>query len=163
MQILFLTEQYPPVVWDGIGSYTYEVAQALTELGHEVHVLCCQGRRILDEDLDGVHVHRRPLLRIPVSRVLGPLGRFLAGKNYPRDSVTLRISLAISYAWWFRRLHLQPDVIETSDGETRALLLNARATYPLVINHHTPTVLPLRLLGTRLTLKGRVADRLDRI
>ena len=140
MRILFLCEQYPPVVWDGVGSYTHDIAPALTGLGHEVHVLCCQGRRIVDEVDEGVHVHRRPLLRLPVSRYLGRFGRLVTSPDHPRDSLSLRASLAVSYAWWFSRLGLEPDVVETNDGETRALLLNARRRFPLVINHHADDV-----------------------
>lgn len=163
MRILFLCEQYPPVVWDGVGSYTHDIAPALTGLGHEVHVLCCQGRRIVDEVDEGVHVHRRPLLRLPVSRYLGRFGRLVTSPDHPRDSLSLRASLAVSYAWWFSRLGLEPDVVETNDGETRALLLNARRRFPLVINHHTPTMYDVRLRPGGLSARGRAADRLDRV
>ena len=160
--IVFLCEQYPPVVWDGAGAYTHDVAQALAGLGHEVHVVCCQGWHRRDE-LDGrVQVHRRPLLRVPISRLLGRHGHLVAGQDYPRDSLALRLSLTLSYAWWLRRLGLTPDVVETQDGETRALLIAWRHSVPLVIHLHTPTMLDVRLAG-RLGWKGRLADRLDRI
>jgi len=162
LSIVFLCEQYPPVVWDGAGTYTHDVAQSLTKLGHEVHVVCCQGRRSSDEVDGHVQVHRRPLLRVPVSRLLGRYGHLVAGRDYPRDSLTLRLSLMVSYAWWLRRLGLVPDVVETQDGETRALLIAWRHSMPLVIHLHSPTMLDLRLAG-RLRWKGRLADRLDRI
>ena len=63
MRIVFLCEQYPPEVWDGVGAYTCNVARALAAIGHEVHVLCAKGVRIRDEYDKGVHVHRRPPLR----------------------------------------------------------------------------------------------------
>ncbi|WP_261558447.1 glycosyltransferase family 4 protein [Frankia tisae] len=161
--ILFFCEQYPPVVWDGAGTYTAALATALAQLGHDVHVLCAQGYRFDDSVENGVHVHRRPLLRVPVSRALGKFGAQLRGPLYPRDSLTLRASLPLSYSLWARRLGLRPDVIETQDGETRALIQAARRSVPLAIHLHCPTMLAVRLAGQPLGAKGLLADRLDRI
>jgi glycogen(starch) synthase len=163
VKVVFLTEQYPPVIWDGVGTYTATIAPALAALGHEVHVVCCQGRRLRDEVHDGVLVHRRPLMRIPISRYLGRYARFLRGRDYPRDSISLRLSLAVSYGFWMWRLGLQPDVIETDDGETRALVYALRDGAPLVIRLHTPTLLDVRLRDGELSWRARLADRLDRI
>jgi glycogen synthase len=163
-RILFLCEQYPPVVWDGAGAYTAAVAVALAALGLEVHVLCAQGRRVTDTVDRGVHVHRRPLLRVPVSRALGRYGQLLTGPLYPRDSLSLRASLSVSYAVWLRRLGLRPDVIETQDGDCRALAMVLRRSFPLVVHLHCPTMLPVRLAaGGPLAWRGRLADRLDRV
>ncbi len=162
MKIVFLCEQYPPIIWDGAGVYTHDIAHALVALGHQVHILCAQGRRRADEDHDGVQVHRRPLLRLPVSRYLGPLGRSFQGKNHPRDSLSLRMVLAVSYAFWLRRLELHPDVIETQDGETRGLRTALRRDVPLVIHLHTPTMMDVRLREGELHGRGALADQIDR-
>ncbi|WP_163550400.1 glycosyltransferase family 4 protein [Candidatus Frankia nodulisporulans] len=161
--IVFLCEQFPPVVWDGAGSYTATLAIALAKLGHEVHVVCAQGHRIVDTVQDGVHVHRRPLLRLPVSRGLGPIGDRLRGPLYPRDSISLRASLPLSYTMWMRQLRLQPDVIETQDGETRGLMQAMARSRPLAIHLHCPTMLTVQLAGAPIDPKGRLADRLDRM
>jgi glycogen(starch) synthase len=163
VNIVFLTEQYPPVIWDGIGTYTATIAPALAALGHEVHVVCCQGRRLRDEIHDGVFVHRRPLMRIPISRYLGRYARFLRGRHYPLDSISQRLSLAASYSFWMWRLGLQPDVIETQESETRALVFALRDVAPLVIRLHTPMALEVRLRHGRLSWRAQLADRLDRI
>ncbi|HEY2735136.1 MAG TPA: glycosyltransferase family 4 protein [Polyangiales bacterium] len=163
LRIVFLCEQYPPIVWDGVGIYTRDIAHALVKLGHEVHVLCAQGYRIKDEVDAGVHVHRRPLFRIPISRYLGPLGPIVAGRDYPRDSISLRIALTFSYGFWLRRLNVKPDVIETQEGETRALSIALRHDLPLVVHLHTPTMLDLRMRDGKLRPKGELADRLDQI
>jgi glycosyltransferase involved in cell wall biosynthesis len=161
--IVFLCEQFPPVVWDGAGSYTATLAASLAKLGHEVHVLCAQGHRMVDTVQDGVYVHRRPLLRVPVSRGLGPVGTRLRGPLYPRDSISLRASLPLSYTFWLRRLGLRPDVIETQDGETRGLIQALSHSRPLAIHLHCPTMLTVQLAGAPIGPKGRLADRLDRI
>jgi glycogen synthase len=163
VKVVFLTEQYPPVIWDGIGTYTAAIAPALAALGHEVHVVACQGRRLSDENHDGVLVHRRPLLRIPISRILGRYARFLRGRDYPLDSISLRLSLTVSYSFWMWRLGLQPDVIETQESDTRALVCALRDVVPLVIRLHTPMALEVRLRHGRLSWRGKLADRLDRI
>jgi glycosyltransferase involved in cell wall biosynthesis len=61
------------------------------------------------------------------------------------------------------RLRLQPDVIETDDGETRALVCALRNSAPLVIRLHTPTLLDVRLRDGRLSWRAQLADQLDRI
>jgi glycosyltransferase involved in cell wall biosynthesis len=85
MRIAFLCEQYPPIIWDGVGVYTHDIAHALARRGHEVHVLCTQGRSVRDDVYDGVHVHRRPLLRIPVSRYLGHASNIITDRNNHRE------------------------------------------------------------------------------
>jgi len=161
--ITFLCEQYPPIVWDGAGIYTAVLASALASIGHDVHVICAQGHRVVDEVVDGVHVHRRPLLRVPISRALGKYARFLTGPNYPRDSISLRLSLTVSYAAYLRQAGLHPDVIETQDGETRALMQVVTRSCPVVVHMHAPTMLTLRLASPHLSVRGKIADRLDRI
>ncbi|MEX5711528.1 glycosyltransferase family 4 protein [Parafrankia sp. FMc6] len=162
MRIAFLCEQYPPIIWDGAGVYTHDIAHALVRRGHEVHVLCTQGRRIRDDVFDGVHVHRRPLLRAPVTRYLGPAAKLINGRDHPRDSLSLRASLAVSYGFWLRRSGINPDVIETQDGETRGLFTALGRRTPLVIHLHTPTMMDVRLRDPELSRKGELADRIDR-
>jgi glycosyltransferase involved in cell wall biosynthesis len=40
VRVLFLTADYPPLTWSGIGTTVAYQAQALSASGHEVHVLC---------------------------------------------------------------------------------------------------------------------------
>ncbi|ABW15739.1 glycosyl transferase group 1 [Parafrankia sp. EAN1pec] len=162
LSVLFLCEQYPPIVWDGAGTYTAALAAALVGLGHNVHVLCAQGRQFTDTVEHGVHVHRRPLLQVPITRALGGFGARLRGPLHPRDSLALRASLALSYSTWMRQIGLRPDVIETQDGETRGLIEALCRTRPLAIHLHCPTMLTVRMAGQPLGVRGQLADRLDR-
>jgi len=163
LRIVFLCDQYPPVVWDGAGTYTHAAAQALAQLGHDVHVVACEGRRWEDAVDGAVSVHRRPALTIPVTKLLGPFRRLVIGAHNPRDSLSIRASLALSYAFWMRVLDLRPDVVETQDGETRGLSIALRRSVPLVIYLHTPTMLDVRLANPALSVRGRIADRVDRL
>ncbi|MDP8975785.1 MAG: glycosyltransferase family 4 protein [Actinomycetota bacterium] len=163
MRIVFLCDQYPPIVWDGAGTYTHAAAHALAALGHDVHVVACEGRRWSEAVDGGVSVHRRPALTLPVTKLLGPFRRLVVGAHAPRDSLSIRASLAVSYAFWMHRLDLQPDLVETQDGETRGLWFAMRRSVPLVIYLHTPTMLDVRLMGPPLSLRGRLADRIDRL
>ena len=65
MRILFLTLGYPPTELHGSATYTRNMARALAERGHDVHVLqCIPGAKPKDE-LDGaVKLHTRRPLRI---------------------------------------------------------------------------------------------------
>lgn len=62
LRILFLSTEYPPETgWGGIGTYTYNMAKALAERGHQVHVLSVAPGKPERHYLDGlVHVHRFP-------------------------------------------------------------------------------------------------------
>ena len=48
MRILFITNQFPPLV-DGVGDYTYNIAKQFAVHGHEVYVVCKQNPRINTE------------------------------------------------------------------------------------------------------------------
>lgn len=58
MRIALISGEYPPLQ-GGVGDYTRCLAQALTDLGHEVHVLTLfvNGKSTLENE-DGVYVHR---------------------------------------------------------------------------------------------------------
>jgi glycogen synthase len=60
MQLLFLSNNYPPYSLGGYEQWCREVAVALVKRGHVVHVLTSNvGARQAVEQMDGVTVHRR--------------------------------------------------------------------------------------------------------
>ena len=59
MKICLVSKEYPPETgFGGIGTYTYELAHGLTQLGHEVHVISkAVGEEMKYKDIL-VHIHR---------------------------------------------------------------------------------------------------------
>src|SRR4051794_9383844 len=59
LHICFISQEYPPDTgWGGIGSYTYEMAHALTQMGHRVTVIArAIGPECVTNDA-GVQIHR---------------------------------------------------------------------------------------------------------
>jgi glycogen synthase len=65
MQLLFLSNNYPPHALGGYEQWCREVAVALAQRGHSVHVLTSNvGVRQAVEQMDGVTVHRRLYLEL---------------------------------------------------------------------------------------------------
>lgn len=59
MRIAFLTREYPPdATWGGIATAYYGLARALTDRGHEIHVICQAVGKPRDYIDDGVFVYR---------------------------------------------------------------------------------------------------------
>jgi glycogen(starch) synthase len=172
VKICFLSQQWPPDIWNGLGTYTHNTARALAAAGHEVHVLACApGRAVSDQLVEGVHVHWRPTM-LPATRrlrrapVVGlawrALERVARGRNYPDDRLLVRLDLAVSDRLWYRRLGLRVDVVEAQESDGHALLFTVGRHRPaLVVHLHGPAMLRARLWG-RLRLRGRVADAIDR-
>lgn len=45
MRILFITNNFPPLV-DGVGDYTYNIAQQFIKHGHKVYIICSKNPQI---------------------------------------------------------------------------------------------------------------------
>jgi glycogen synthase len=174
VRILMLSDQYAPSVFDGAGAYIGEIAPALAERGHDVHVLHCHRgiSRDVDETIDGVVVHRRRTLRSPWGPVLRKnrimaslewhLTVFLRGPHYPRDRFFGRLNLAASAYLAYRSLHEEFDVIEVTETGAMALVLSLRPRPPLVMQLHAPPVIDHLIMG-ELRWRDRLAGAMDRV
>ncbi|MCH5139053.1 glycosyltransferase family 4 protein [Clostridiaceae bacterium UIB06] len=59
MKILMLSWEYPPKNVGGLSNHVYYLSQALSKMGHEIHVITCEeGTAPLQENDNGVFVHR---------------------------------------------------------------------------------------------------------
>ncbi len=58
MNVCFVSAEYPPGEFGGIGRYTVDLAAGLAELGHEVHVVTTDNDKDRVDFEDGVWVHR---------------------------------------------------------------------------------------------------------
>lgn len=68
MNICIVSREYPPeTMWGGIGTFTWNLAHGLKEIGHQVDVVCLTlgAEQVLDDD--GITVHRVPSVKIPFS------------------------------------------------------------------------------------------------
>ncbi|HEY2480213.1 MAG TPA: glycosyltransferase [Solirubrobacterales bacterium] len=58
MNVCFVSAEYPPGEFGGIGRYTVDLAAGFAELGHEVHVITTDDEQDRVDFEDGVWVHR---------------------------------------------------------------------------------------------------------
>ncbi|NLG50712.1 MAG: glycosyltransferase family 4 protein [Chloroflexi bacterium] len=76
MRICYVTPSYPHEgSRGGAGVYTQELAQGITRLGHEAHVVCVSDEITGDEQDAGIHVHFVPPKRLRIRRILQWLSR----------------------------------------------------------------------------------------
>jgi glycosyltransferase involved in cell wall biosynthesis len=136
MRICLLSREYPPETgWGGIGAYSQQFARALSELGHEVHVVCLTKRDSQSPEsdyMDGlVTVHR-----VPWAGVLEQWVLVLA--TLPNTHHLLKAAVAM---WQkFLSLHKQKpfDIVEAPDHLAEGLFIALTGVAPLVVRLHTP-------------------------
>src|SRR5205814_7902668 len=143
VKILFLSHQYPPETnWGGIGSYTATMSRALSERGHEVHVLTCwDGQQSIDRMEGDVVVHRRQNVRIPGLRRFLRLPGVRAAARPLRTpeaqssaNPSLRLKTAITCYREHSRLAVDFDVVEAPDWMAEGLVFGLRHPIPLVVD-----------------------------
>jgi glycosyltransferase involved in cell wall biosynthesis len=138
MRICLISREYPPDTgWGGIGAYTFQHAQGLKRLGHDVEVIALAKEEITSEsqisktDNGDIKVHRS---------VWGPLLRELSTINLiaPYTFTVLRCSLAL---WQqFLKVHRNNpfDVVEAPEHLAEGILPALTKICPLVLRLHTP-------------------------
>lgn len=138
MNICLLSRQYPPeTLFGGIGTYTYNLAQALTGLGHQVHVIA----QAINEERDyldkKVYVHRikvKPhLLQVKIKKIA--CHRFI---RLPQQTYE-----ALAYSWRaYQKLKeviriYKIDIIEARDWTAEIFWYTFFKRLPIVIRLHT--------------------------
>jgi glycosyltransferase involved in cell wall biosynthesis len=69
LNICIIAREYPPeTLWGGIGTFTYNLAHGLNEIGHRVDVLAFTFGSESTIDDNGVTIHRIPSPKLPFSR-----------------------------------------------------------------------------------------------
>jgi glycosyltransferase involved in cell wall biosynthesis len=144
LSVCLISEEYPPETgWGGIGTYAYNLARGLVELGHRVHVIARGWGEDTVEDDNGVRVHR----------VAVPEPSWRWGTYF----VNLRFFETRGVLLWSRRVAglidrlcaKEPfDVIETPEYHAQGLFAAlGRGRPPVVVKLHTPAFLCRQING----------------
>jgi glycosyltransferase involved in cell wall biosynthesis len=142
MRICLISREYPPETgWGGIGAYTYQHANALAALGHDVEIVALARKEdVVEPPL--ANGAEQP------DRVVIPLHRAVWG-HLLDELATIWISLPYSHylfkttiALWnkFTELHAKKpfDVVEAPEHLAEGLIIALTKSCPLVVRLHTP-------------------------
>jgi glycogen synthase len=149
LSICFVSQEYPPETgWGGIGSYVYEMANALTQRGHKVVVLSKSIDQESHEIIKGIHIYRiLPINRLKEAHFFWRFQRYFEGY---RKSVAKKIDRIVKEHYI--------DIIESP--EARAELLWYQMFYKrrpaIAIKLHTPRWLVDKIACNRPELWNRL-------
>ncbi|MCA9838384.1 MAG: glycosyltransferase family 4 protein [Trueperaceae bacterium] len=138
LNFAFLSVEYPPDPFSaGIGSYTKSMANALTSLGHKVHVIT-RGEVDSIRDEQGVTVHRltpkRPALPqdFELIKVISLVGKNLISELQYRRKIAERLKTLIATEGL--------DLIEAADFMAEGIFYPVKRypQIPFVVRLHTP-------------------------
>lgn len=121
MKLGFYTPNYPGITQDGgIGTYTRDIAKALTRLGHQIHVVT-PGQECESQD-EGVHIHQVRLRHMPIlDRLIPGFGNCWHLNN--------KLQLVV------RKHGL--DLVELPNWEGLGIYYQRTRTTPTVVRLHT--------------------------
>jgi len=151
MNICLVAREYPPETdWGGIATYTYQLAQGLTEEGHRVHILCLGLTKEQDYQDKKVFVHRVRHKRFFASRLL--LNDFGG---------------ALEYSWLiFQKLRKlveteKIEIVEGPDTFAECLAYSFFRKIPLVTRIHTPGSKHMEITWQRRNLDNLLLGNLE--
>jgi glycosyltransferase involved in cell wall biosynthesis len=148
MNICLVSREYPPETgWGGIGTYTYNLAHALSDLGHEVHVIAQAvgtARNYMDKE---VHVHRIKPIRIPVPFIGGALH-----------------NLIYSYLVYkkLKSIDCDFDIVEAPEWGAEGYIHSLSNKPLLVTRLHTPLFLIKQTLNQKMSIADKIIDFLEK-
>jgi glycosyltransferase involved in cell wall biosynthesis len=123
MRVVFLTHDYPPFTFGGVGSFVENLARQLSRMGVRTTVVCgypaqskIERTRKDEEEHPGIDVLRFPYPRLP------PRHTFFQVMNLQRIRETLK--------------DLQGDVIHGQSGSTFPASIVLRGLAPIVVTFH---------------------------
>lgn len=120
LKICYLSKEYPPVNFGGIGRYTFDLATTFAAKGHEVHVITeGNGQDTVDFE-EGVWVHRL------VSRFYEPFADMVLGWNF---------SLQARNYFELERIHKQRaiDLVHGPVWLCESGMANCSGHYPVLL------------------------------
>lgn len=131
MNICFLSREYPPKITGGVGVYIYEMARALTMLGHKVYVITEAFDEEGEFNEDGIYVYRIKPVELPVFFLL----KYGLAKTFERLEYSFAVSKKLKEIAGRNRI----DVVESTDARTEGFWYYLFHNKPaLLIKLHTP-------------------------
>lgn len=162
MRICLLSREYPPETgWGGIGTFTHHLANALRDLGKDVHVVALTGQekeKPSTKTVEGITIHR-----VPPETIRDRTSFF----NFSMP--VTRPMLQQNAALWnkFLELHqMQPfDVLECAEHFAEGLFPAMAHVAPMVVRLHTPhsKLVNERYHNFQPNLDHRVLTMLERL
>ena len=161
MNVLFLSKEYPPETgWGGIGTYIYNIAHALSERGHSVHILSLAYKthpeyKEQKTGKGGIHIHLIKPVRFPT-----PILNHFFFRSLEIIKFNITIILKIKKLLNSEKF----DIIEAPEWRSEAFLLSfiKPKGVPLVIKCHSPSVLLNEVYKNAPTLDSRFVDWIER-
>lgn len=146
LSICFVSREYPPETgYGGIGTYHWEMANALAKAGHEAIVIAKAVNGASYQVINGVHVYRiRPRFDLSRHRFFWRFSHYWEG---------YRLTVALTLKEINRRHHI--DVIETPE------ILAEPFIYRALPGRHKPIIVRLHS-GTAMALRYNNAPRIPR-
>ncbi len=154
MNICFLSKEYPPNIVGGVGTYTYEMAQALTKIGHSVHVITEAIDKEGEVKEEGIYVNRVKAIQMPFLFFL---------KDKLRATIErLEYSYAVSRKLKQIVKRYKIDIVESCEARFEGFwyyLFHNKP--PLIVKLHTPESIVFKLDLIPITFDNRLKDILE--
>jgi len=143
MNICFISKEYPPETgWGGIGTYIYNIAHALVNLGHRVDIISQTIQFEKDYEDNGVYVHRIKLFN---------------------GLLIKRIAYYYQILKKIKSIDCKFDIIEIPEwGAEGFPLIFLKKSYRLVTRLHTPLFLARKISHQRIGLIDKGIDFLEK-
>ncbi|TKJ17508.1 hypothetical protein CEE44_03155 [Candidatus Woesearchaeota archaeon B3_Woes] len=151
--------------YGGIETYLKNLSLELVKNGHEVHIICCTGKKITDYVYKGIHIHRvcsgvvffHPLLLkiFPPSRIID--------KYFYHTTVNLTIGWRIYRK--FKKLHKRKpfDVVECDDTAGLGVFFPLCSRVRFITRMHTSWTMVALLNKEQVTLDKKIVYFLERL
>lgn len=139
MRICLISREYPPETgWGGVGAYTFQTANSLKQLGHEVDVISLAALDDSEYEFKELHVTENGISvhRVPWEKQMEELNLMLL--SIPASHYIMKSGIAI----WKKFLELHTDnpfdIVEAPEHLGAGFFHAITRVCPLVVTLHTP-------------------------
>jgi glycosyltransferase involved in cell wall biosynthesis len=138
LKIAFLTHEYPPIIFGGIGGSVKNLAAGLSRLGEKVTILSGfpvshSGKGVIREVDSGVTVFRFPYPNVPPHHVVFQLANLKKMQHVIEEEA--------------------PDVIHGQSGSSFPALLSLKGYAPFIVTFHASPLME-KITSTQSILRG---------